>query len=133
MRTGGLAPMGGAGQIVEIDETVIGKIEGAPKHLKSGMGWSWRNIVLTLVTREGSTRSFHIDATTHAQMLPIIRANIQRETYVMTDDATWYKTLGETFDSDESVNHSEKEYVPPRARPRCGQQGSGAQGPHQHG
>jgi hypothetical protein len=89
MRTGPLAPMGGAGEIVEIDETVIGRVEGAPKHLKPGYGWSWRNIVLTLVTREGSARSFHVSATTHAQLLPIIRANIQRETAVMTDDASW--------------------------------------------
>jgi transposase-like protein len=31
MRQGGLAPMGGPGKTVEIDETVHGKIEGAPK------------------------------------------------------------------------------------------------------
>jgi transposase-like protein len=34
MRTGGLAPMGGAGQIVEIDETKFGKLAGSPKRLR---------------------------------------------------------------------------------------------------
>jgi transposase-like protein len=31
LRTGGLAPMGGAGEIVEIDETVIGRQQDAPE------------------------------------------------------------------------------------------------------
>jgi len=30
MRDGSLAPMGGLGGIVEIDETIIGKLKGAP-------------------------------------------------------------------------------------------------------
>src|SRR5256885_315700 len=33
MRTVGLAPMGGAGGTVEVDETLMGKMQGAPKHL----------------------------------------------------------------------------------------------------
>ncbi len=31
MRAGGLAPMGGFGGIVEVDETFIGRVEGVPK------------------------------------------------------------------------------------------------------
>ena len=31
MRAGGLAPMGGLGGIVEVDETFIGRVEGVPK------------------------------------------------------------------------------------------------------
>jgi hypothetical protein len=34
MRSGGLAPMGGLGKTVEVDETVRGKIEGASKRAK---------------------------------------------------------------------------------------------------
>src|ERR1700674_2812910 len=60
MRVVGVEPMGGAGEIVEIDETVIGKIDGAPKKL----GWKdkgKRNVVMTLVKRDGEARSFHVD------------------------------------------------------------------------
>jgi transposase-like protein len=110
MRDGSLEPMGGAGQIVEIDETVIGKQDGAPKHLRWG-GSYFRNVVMTLVTRGGSARSFHIDGNTIATMLPIIRANIQKETAVMTDEGGWYNPLGENFASHETVNHTNKEYV----------------------
>jgi transposase-like protein len=111
MRTGGLGPMGGPGEIVEIDETFIGKQDGAPHQTYRGYGQQFRNVVMTLVTRGGSARSFHIDGTTSGQMLPIIRANIQAETAVMTDEASWYRSLGDTFTSHEAVNHSAKEYV----------------------
>jgi hypothetical protein len=44
-------------------------------------------------------------------LLPIIKANIQAEAFVMTDSASWYKSLGDTFASHGSVNHVEYEYV----------------------
>jgi transposase-like protein len=66
---------------------------------------------MSLVTRGGSVRSFHIDGTTSGAMLPIIRANLQNETFVMTDEASWYRSLGDTFTRHEAVNHTAKEYV----------------------
>jgi transposase-like protein len=111
LRAGGLAPMGGPGKITEIDETVFGKLEGAPKRTYQGYGQQWRNVVMSLVTRSGSVRSFHIEGTTSAQVLPIIKANLQAETFVMTDEGSWYRSLGESFAYHEAVNHSEKEYV----------------------
>ena len=68
MRVGGLAPMGGEGSIVEIDETFIGRkpdVEARP-------GWvKHKHAVLTLVERGGSARSFHVDEVTKAELLPI--------------------------------------------------------------
>lgn len=43
--------------VVEIDETLMGKIEGAPKRMRTG-GSKDRNIVVTLVERGGSARSY---------------------------------------------------------------------------
>ena len=112
MRVLGMAPMGGAGEIVEIDETAQGRTEGAPKRARRGMG-SYGRTVLTLVERGGSARSFHIEGTTSAQLMPIIRANVQRESAVMTDSASWYRYLGAYVDiaSHETVNHTAEEYV----------------------
>jgi transposase-like protein len=110
MRDGSLAPMGGLGGIVEIDETKFGFQAGANSKTVRTAG-QFRNTVLTLVTRGGSARSFHVDGTTHAEILPIIRHNIQRETTVMTDEASWYKTLDTMFAGHEAVNHREEEYV----------------------
>jgi transposase-like protein len=110
MRAGGLAPLGGSGRIVEVDETLSGKVEGAPKRMRrehKGL----RNVVLTLVERGGSARSFHIDGTTIATLGPILRANILRETAMMTDQARWYPEIGREFAIHETVNHSIDEYV----------------------
>jgi transposase-like protein len=106
LRTGGLAPMGGSGKIVEVDETYIGK--GQP--VRRG-GSTHKNTVLTLVERGGRARSFHIDSATIAQVAPIIRENIKRESRLMTDEANIYPEVGANFSSHDAVNHSEKEYV----------------------
>jgi transposase-like protein len=107
MRDGKLAPMGGSGKVVEADETYIGRQAGQP--YKSGP--ATKNIVLTLVERCGSARSFHIDATSVAQVVPILRENIRRESDFMTDEARFYKGVGTEFNSHGAVNHGEKEYV----------------------
>jgi transposase-like protein len=111
MRSGGLAPMGGPGKTVEVDETLQGRVEGAPRTVRWGQHLNWRNTVLTLVERGGSARSFHVAGVTMGALLPLIRANINRETAIMTDELPAYKKLGEEFASHESVNHTAKEYA----------------------
>jgi len=111
MRVVGVEPMGGAGKVVEIDETLQGRIDGAPKYVPHGKHFTWRNTVLSLVERDGAVRSFHVEGATMASMLPIIRANVNKETALMTDELTAYKKLGDEFDSHRSVNHSDKEYA----------------------
>lgn len=106
MRTGGLAPLGGAGGIVEVDETFIGKKKGMPKR----RGYAHKHTVLTLIDREGSARSFHVDGTSGKDVLPILRKNIARETRVMTDEAGQYKFLDLDFASHEYVRHGAGEY-----------------------
>jgi transposase-like protein len=107
LRTGGLAPMGGSGKVVESDETYIGRLAGQP----AKGGTSSKNIVLTLVERGGSARSFHIDSTSIADIAPILKANIAKESGLMTDEARHYMEPGTEFASHDAVNHTEKEYV----------------------
>src|ERR1700732_1664136 len=83
MRAGGLAPMGGPGGIVEADETFIGCKEGSIKR----RGHGHKNAVLSLVDRKSKqVRSFHIDGTSAADVMPIIRKNVAKETAIMTDE-----------------------------------------------
>src|SRR3954464_7690477 len=87
MRRGGLdvPPMGGPGKTVEIDETYIGKLDGQTRQARRGGGASsYKNTILTLVERGGSARSFHVASTTLADLLPVIRANVARESFMMT-------------------------------------------------
>jgi transposase-like protein len=108
MRVLGMEPMGGAGMVVEVDETFIGRLEGQPKGKN---GYAHKNVVLTLVERGGSARSFHIDSASIAQIVPILRANIAKESGLMTDEARHYMEPGREFASHDAVNHSKDEYV----------------------
>ena len=112
MRDGGLSPLGGGGGTVEIDETVQGRIEGAPsrKNIKGGRS-GYRNIALTLVERGGKARSFHVTGTTIAELKPVILANVAREAQIMTDQAAWYPEIGAEFARHDTVNHAKDEYV----------------------
>ena len=92
MRVVGVEPMGGAGQIVEIDETVIGKTDGAPKRIVGGRS-GFRNVTFALIERGGSARTFHVDGVTMATLVPIIRANIDAKRTVMTDEHASYQHL----------------------------------------
>jgi transposase-like protein len=108
MRTVGIAPMGGEGEIVEADETFIGHKEGTIKR----RGHGHKNAVLSLVDRNsGEVRSFHVDGTSAADIVPIIKANVAKETAMMTDEGGHYFTLGDHFASHESVSHKADEYV----------------------
>ena len=79
MRSGDLSPMGGEGAIVEIDETFIGRKEGAEVR----RGGAHKNIVLSLVERGGEAPSFHVASTKKEDIIPIVKANIAKETHVI--------------------------------------------------
>jgi len=107
MRDGSLAPMGGAGGVVEVDETFIGSKKGVER----GRGGAHKIPVLSLVHREtGKSRSFVIDRVNVDSVIPIVRANIDRETYIMTDEGTHYSKLRDGFLGHGTVNHRLGEY-----------------------
>ncbi len=107
MRVVGAGPLGGEGDIVEIDETFIGRKPG----VEVRQGSQHKHAVLTLVERGGSARSFHIDRVSKDEILPIVKANIERESHVMTDEAKRYEHLGRDFSEHGTVDHSHEEYA----------------------
>jgi len=123
MRNGSMAPMGGGGGIVEVDETYVGTTDktrarrAKHKSLKKNIGKKFRvfggashkNIVLTLVDRNGDARSFHVDKATKANILPILRANLAAEARVITDESGVYKDLDAEY-MHAFVNHGRREY-----------------------
>jgi transposase-like protein len=100
--------MGGPASAVEADETFIGRKDGSIKR----RGHGHKNAVLFLVDREsGQVRSFHVDGTSASDIVPIVKANVAKETAMMTDEGGHYFTLGDHFASHESVSHKADEYV----------------------
>ena len=108
MRSGDLAPFGGEGGVVEIDETFIGKKKGA----KVQRGPHHKMCVLSLVHREsGQSRCFVIDRVSRDEIMPIVMRNVERETYIMTDEAYIYRgAFRPLFLGHGRVNHQLGEY-----------------------
>jgi transposase-like protein len=107
MRDNSTDLLGGGGSIVEADETYMAAKRGE----KAVQGGAHRSKVVSLVSREGKTRSFHIANVDAKNLHPILMANIAKDTHLMTDGAGHYKKIGQKFDLHESTNHAQKEYA----------------------
>jgi transposase-like protein len=111
MRDGTLAPLGGPmGNAVEADETFIGRKEGVEK--PKG-GYRHKRAVLALVERGGKVKTFHINSVTKEEIGAIVRENVAREAWLMTDEAKHYTHLGEEFAGHSTVHHALEQYVDP--------------------
>jgi transposase-like protein len=121
MRTGklDLPPLGGAGKVVEADETYYGPVEKprtqtARKHpyTKAGRsGPSNKRAILALVERGGNVRTFHVPRADKVTVSRIVTENISRESRLHTDESKLYFGADLFFADHETVTHSKKEYV----------------------
>jgi transposase-like protein len=112
MRQGALEPMGGAGKVIEADETWTGTTDKAkaPAHKVQG-GYGHKRAILSLIERGGHVRSFHIEKANAATIKAIVEANVSRESRFMTDTAAWYRKGQMGFERHQMVNHYKGEYV----------------------
>jgi transposase-like protein len=112
MKLLGVEPMGGAGKVVEVDETYMGDREGVEKRTESGrVAMSSKRSVVALVERGGPVRTFHVDRADMHTVVKIMQDNIERNTEIHTDESRIYQHVAKSFDVHHSVVHSKKEYV----------------------
>ena len=108
MRSGDLTPMGGAGVIVEADETFIGNIKGSDKR----RSFHHKMKVLALIDRgTGQARTMVIDKVNADTIMPIVRANIARESTLMTDESKVYNDIRFDFAGHGRTSHARGQYV----------------------
>lgn len=108
MRSGDLSPFGFGGGIVEVDETFIGRIKGAPRK----RAFHHKMKVLALVDRDtGKARTMVVDDVTAKTVMPIVKANVAKEAKIMTDEANAYNSVPKHFASHGTTNHSAGQYV----------------------
>jgi hypothetical protein len=67
--------------------------------------------VVALVERGGEARTFHVDRATKAAVTKIVTDNIDRETYLHTDESRLYGDADQLFAEHRTVKHSVGEYV----------------------
>jgi transposase-like protein len=114
----GLLGGGNGGGIVEVDESYTGGKKGrrgrlARKLKLQGTGNPDLRKIVSLVDREGATRSFHIARIDTRNIKPILNAHIAREAKVYTDNAGHYRRMGlaKHYAAHETTNHSAGEYA----------------------
>ncbi len=125
MKAGGLqAKMGGAGKVVEVDETYHGKLSEAtaPQYMTKRRRGSTtkhggrrliggKRAIVTLVERGGSARTFHVAHADAQSVGKIVRENVAKESKLHTDGSPMYTKMGREFAEHKYVDHSSAEYV----------------------
>lgn len=114
MRVAHIEPLGGAGSVVEADETYVGGLEKnkhRKKRNKKGRGPVCKEAVFSLVERGGKVRSTHVPNVNAETLRPILYKQLHSESRLMTDEAKIYKPLGKAFAEHKAVSHSIGEYV----------------------
>lgn len=108
-------PLGGKDKYVEADETYITSQKWVFHNEK---GWlrkpkigNEKDKVFALVERDGKARSFHVERVNARTVRNIMVREVDRDSNLMTDDATFYRKPGREFARHEVVNHTLDEYV----------------------
>ena len=110
-------PIGGFGKFVEADETYVGGKARNKKHKQrkvSGKNLSpvhGKQPVVSLVERGGKVRSFHVANVTGETLRQALVTNVDRYSYLMTDEHSGYRYVGKEFGKHSVVAHSRGEYV----------------------
>ena len=94
-------PLGGEGETVEADETYIGgKARNRKNHVPP------KEAAFALVQRGGRVRSRHVLSVNGETLGPILAAQIDKRSWVITDDSPVYSPIAAQFAGHSTVNHS---------------------------
>lgn len=117
MRDGGLAPLGGFGEVVEADETYYGKKAVVPTTKANGQPFirgghgAHKMPIVSLVQRGGAVRSFHVDHANKVTVAAIVTQNVRRESRLHTDESRLYRGADAHVAAHETVHHASGEYA----------------------
>lgn len=105
-----LAVFGLNGGAVEADETYI---QNDPAKAKKRGPWHKHKVVGLIDRTSGHARSVVVDDVRTATLLPIIAGAVSPSATLITDDASYYRTMDKHFAKHVTVCHSAGEYVKP--------------------
>ena len=108
--------LGGEGVTVEADETYVGgkeKNKHRSKRRADHIGGVGKEMVFSLVERQGRVRSHHLANISAKNLRPLLEEQLAdaSATNLMTDGEGQYRLIGSMFKSHQVVNHGIGEYV----------------------
>lgn len=98
---------GAGGKVVEADETFIGRKPGRKKR----QGFQHKEVVFSLLERNGNVRSFHVLDVTANTLKEKLNAHVSRDARLMTDSGGQYRKTKLDYPRHEMVNHMIGEYA----------------------
>jgi transposase-like protein len=116
LRDTDFTPLGGEGMTIEADETYVGGKERnkhRSKRRADHIGGVGKEMVFSLVERQGRVRSHHLANISAKNLRPLLEEQLAdaSATKLMTDGEGQYRIIGPMFKSHEVVNHGIGEYV----------------------
>lgn len=103
-------PLGGNGQVVEIDETMVG---GVTRGGKRGRGSPGKTVVMGMLERGGDLVATVVPNIKRNTLQTIIADTVEAGTEIHTDELSSYVGLEGRGYPHRTVSHSAKEYVSP--------------------
>jgi transposase-like protein len=100
-------PLGGKFKVVEVDEAYIG---GKATNRKSRKVRE-KQAIVALVQRGADVRTFPVNKVNKRTLNSLLRRQVSKKSYLMTDDSNIYPSIGKKFTRHFAVNHSIEEYV----------------------
>lgn len=109
MIDGQLAPFGGEGGDVQVDETYYGNREKKPAKVR---GFAHKMRIVSLLDKtSGATRSIYAPGLTTTEVADIVAANVARNSVLVTDESYLYRRVGKEFNDHVRVFHGINQYV----------------------
>lgn len=104
---GRMAPMGGEGGFVEVDETYFGNKKDMPASMRQAR----KHAVVALVERGGRIRSLYMPAMRKVDMHDVVKHHVSPKAKLRTDESVLYFGIENLVPNHATVNHSRNEYV----------------------